>query len=249
MTKRSLRPLFACTAAMAAVLATGCATKKHVQASIQPLEKRMEDLETHSKKTDSSISELERNLSKTDEAVKGADSRAGQAAIEAAKANERAARSSEQAEAAGRAAATAQSTAETESKRVMTVLDERITNLDNFELKSTDSVLFKFGSHQLTPEAKKQLDAAGAKIQAEHRYTVEIVGFTDKVGNAEYNLALSKRRADAVTQYLTIEQKLPLHRIFVNGAGSAVLVNEGKTREARELSRRVEVRLYTLKGN
>ncbi len=241
------RLTFAATA-IAVVLASGCATKKHVKASLQPIEKRVEDLEAHGKKSDSAISELERNLSKTDEAVKGADSRAGQAALEAAKANERAARSSEQAEAAGRAAAAAQSTATAEGKRV-TVLDERITNLDNFELKSTDSVLFKFASHQLTPAGKKQLDAAAAKIQAEHRYAVEIVGFTDRTGDAEYNLALSKRRADSVTQYLTIEQKVPLHRIFVNGVGSAVLADDAKTKEAREQNRRVEVRLYSAKGN
>ncbi|MBM3813286.1 MAG: hypothetical protein FJW20_16800 [Acidimicrobiia bacterium] len=231
-----------------ALLVTGCATKKHVKTSIEPLERRVDELEAKTKKTDSSVAELERNLSKTDEQVRGADARANQAALEAAKANERAARSSEQAEAAGRAASSAQSAIDAEKKRIAAI-DERITNLDNYQVEHSESVLFKFGSHTLSADSKKQLDAAAGKILDEHRYVVEVQGYTDKTGSAEYNLMLSRKRADAVVQYLTVQHKVPLHRLFVNGVGSEMPAADNKSRQGREQNRRVEVRLYTPKAN
>jgi len=246
MIPRTLRMMALVAASL--LMVAGCATKKHVKTTIEPLEKRVDELEAKSKKSETAISELERNLSKTDEQVRGADARAGQAALEAAKANERAARSSEQAESAGRAAATAQTGVDAQKGRI-SALDERISNLDNYEVEYSESVLFKFGSSSLTPDSKKQLDSAASKILDEHRYVVEIQGHTDKTGSPEYNLQLSKKRADAVVQYLTLQHKVPLHRVFVHGVGSEAPALDNKTREGREQNRRVDVKLYTPKAN
>jgi outer membrane protein OmpA-like peptidoglycan-associated protein len=243
----TLRP--ATLAALALLsLASGCATKKHVRASIQPLEKRVEELESQTKKNETSISDLERNLSQTDERVRGADSRANQAALEAAKANERAARSGELAEAAGRSAQDAKAAATTEANRVKTELDEKITSLDNYDRQFSEAVLFGFGSHTLNPEAKKVLDGVAEKVLLQHRYVVEVQGFTDKTGDPEYNLQLSRRRAESVVQHLTVQHKVPLHRIFLNGAGGELPAADNKTAEGRRQNRRVEVRLYTPKA-
>jgi len=246
MIPRTMRMLALACASL--LLAAGCATKKHVRTTIEPLEKRVDELEAKGKKSESAISELERNLSKTDEQVRGADARAGQAALEAAKANERAARSSEQAESAGRAAATAQSGVDAHKGR-LSALDERITNLDNFEVELSESVLFKISSSSLSEESKKQLDSVAGKILDQHRYVVEVQGHTDKTGPPDYNLQLSKKRADAVVHYLTLQHKVPLHRVFVNGVGSEAPSSDNKTREGRGLNRRVDVKLYTPKAN
>jgi outer membrane protein OmpA-like peptidoglycan-associated protein len=79
-------------------------------------------------------------------------------------------------------------------------------------------------------------------------------GFTDKIGSKNYNLALSRRRAEAVARYLT-RQNVPLRGIHVIGLGEenppASLTADLKAmdpnaspQEVRRLARRVYIRVY-----
>lgn len=63
--------------------------------------------------------------------------------------------------------------------------------------------------------------------------------------SAEYNLRLSQRRAEAVKRYLVAQHGIPLYRIYIIGLGEQKPVEEGRTREARALNRRVEVRVFS----
>ena len=65
-------------------------------------------------------------------------------------------------------------------------------------------VTFKFNSDELTTEAKENLDqfALALKTPEIAGKTFEIDGHTDAKGSPTYNLELSKRRAEAVVQYL-----------------------------------------------
>ena len=72
-----------------------------------------------------------------------------------------------------------------------------------------------------------------------------VEGFTDPAGSAEYNNALSRRRASAVVSYLVTRHNIPVYRISMVGLGSQKPVEEGKTRAARSKSRRVEVKIFT----
>jgi OmpA-OmpF porin, OOP family len=75
---------------------------------------------------------------------------------------------------------------------------------------------------------KAELSAAGkemlAKIVARHKNQyvarVFVAGYTDKIGNDEYNLKLSQRRADAVKAQL-IADGIPTNRIHTSAEGSA----------------------------
>jgi outer membrane protein OmpA-like peptidoglycan-associated protein len=77
---------------------------------------------------------------------------------------------------------------------------------------------------------------------------VAIQGFTDKTGTVEHNLDLSRRRAEAVQNYLVGQHNVPVYRIQVVGLGKDKPVDEGKGREAREKNRRVEVTLFSADG-
>jgi OOP family OmpA-OmpF porin len=70
---------------------------------------------------------------------------------------------------------------------------------------------------------------------------VELAGYTDNVGSASYNLKLSQKRAEAVKEYLTVEQNIDASRIQAKGYGKENPVASNDTDEGRERNRRVEL--------
>jgi outer membrane protein OmpA-like peptidoglycan-associated protein len=129
-------------------------------------------------------------------------------------------------------------------------LNDRIANLDDYKAAGDVTVLFKFNSAELTPEGKQQLDQlASSDLGNLKRYFVAIQGFTDKTGSAEYNLNLSRRRAEAVQTYLVAQHNVPVFRIQIVGLGKDKPVNDQKTRDDREKNRRVEVTVFNADTN
>lgn len=81
-------------------------------------------------------------------------------------------------------------------------------------------VQFGFDSAVIFPEAREQLDAVAAGIKMIPRsQPVVIEGHTDATGNDAYNLALSKRRAESVKQYLVGAHGIDPQRLEVVGQG------------------------------
>jgi outer membrane protein OmpA-like peptidoglycan-associated protein len=76
-----------------------------------------------------------------------------------------------------------------------------------------------------------------------------VQGFTDKTGSAEYNLNLSRRRAEAVQTYLVALHNVPVFRIQIVGLGKDKPLNDQKTRDEREKNRRVEVTIFDANAN
>src|SRR5205807_7390563 len=89
------------------------------------------------------------------------------------------------------------------------------------------------------------LDKVAAARGNMKRFVIAVEGFTDKVGSADYNNALSQRRANSVVNYLVTKYDIPLYRIYMVGLGSQKPADEGRTREARSKNRRVEVKIYS----
>jgi outer membrane protein OmpA-like peptidoglycan-associated protein len=104
---------------------------------------------------------------------------------------------------------------------------------------------FGFDSFVLTPEAKAVLDSFVQKLVAENKGVyLEIQGHTDSTGSAEYNLALGKKRAEAVMDYLYSQYRIPLHRMEVISLGSSQPLVDNSTREGRAQNRRIEILVY-----
>jgi OOP family OmpA-OmpF porin len=59
-------------------------------------------------------------------------------------------------------------------------------------------VYFEFDKSNLTPEGARVVQDAAAAYKATGSAKVAITGFTDAAGTQQYNLGLSKRRADTV---------------------------------------------------
>ncbi len=65
------------------------------------------------------------------------------------------------------------------------------------------TVYFGFDSAALTQEAQPTLQQVIAEFKRRTSARVDVAGHTDRAGSAEYNKALSKRRADAVANALS----------------------------------------------
>lgn len=104
------------------------------------------------------------------------------------------------------------------------------------------SVQFTFGSAELLPQGKRQLDqlALALSDQALLADRFELVGHTDAVGDAESNLRLSLERAEAVKAYLQEVHGFAAQRLLTLGLGFTRLADPARPTAA--VNRRVEVR-------
>jgi len=70
-----------------------------------------------------------------------------------------------------------------------------------------------------------------------------IEGHTDSYGGDESNMALSRRRAEAVSGYLTNELGVPAFRLSAVGYGETRPIANNETAQGRERNRRIDVRI------
>ena len=100
-------------------------------------------------------------------------------------------------------------------------------------------MLFDFDSAAIKAEAETALKEAIKVAKMHPDLKVEIQGHTDNIGAAEYNMALSKRRAQAVRDYLAAAG-IDSNRMTIVGFGSTMPVAPNDTEENRARNRRVE---------
>jgi len=101
-------------------------------------------------------------------------------------------------------------------------------------------VLFDTNEATLTQNASTTLDKAAASLQEWGNVKVEVAGYTDDRGTAEYNEKLSARRADAVRTYL-VGKGVAADRLTAKGYGESNPVGDNTTVEGRAENRRVEL--------
>lgn len=103
---------------------------------------------------------------------------------------------------------------------------------------------FATNSATLTSHATSTLDEFIAAGQGVTFRQVAVAGYTDSTGSASGNLSLSRRRAEAVMQYLK-QQGLRSQNFASQGFGAANPVATNATSAGRAKNRRVEVRVST----
>lgn len=230
------------------LLATsGCASKKYVSKQVTQVNTRVSQLE---KQTNDRIAYLnnkeQSDISQVNERIATTDQKVTEVAAMAQQAQGSAARAEEGVESNRSAIASTTTKVDT--------LADGVANALNYQQVEKGDVTFGFNKATLTPDAKIVLDAIAAKVQALPRAVVELAGFTDKVGSPNYNLGLSRRRAEAVQRYLVM-QKVPLRSIHIVGLGeeappeglegdiAAMDPNATKT-QLNRAARRVHIRVF-----
>ncbi len=103
-------------------------------------------------------------------------------------------------------------------------------------------ILFDFDQDTLKDDSEPTLDAI-AKLLASHPdMKLAVVGHTDNAGSADYNMDLSRRRAENVVAALVDEYDIDEGRLSASGAGMTEPVASNDTDAGRAKNRRVELR-------
>jgi outer membrane protein OmpA-like peptidoglycan-associated protein len=100
---------------------------------------------------------------------------------------------------------------------------------------------FPVGRADITPDNHALLTKVQKAIGAFGKPDVIIEGHTDTTGSVPKNEAISKRRADAVRQFLVDNYTVATDKITAVGFGSAHPVASNETAEGRSQNRRIDV--------
>jgi outer membrane protein OmpA-like peptidoglycan-associated protein len=100
---------------------------------------------------------------------------------------------------------------------------------------------FSFNSAEILADSQPALAQIARILRVHPALKLRIEGHTDSVGGAEFNLDLSRRRADAVKRWLVDREGINEVRLTIVGYGLTRPVASNETEEGRALNRRVEL--------
>jgi outer membrane protein OmpA-like peptidoglycan-associated protein len=109
-------------------------------------------------------------------------------------------------------------------------------------LNMPGNVTFQTDSSDLNPQFFGVLDSVGLVLKEYDKTVVEVVGHTDSTGSAQYNQALSERRAATVATYIN-NRGIDRQRILAFGRGLTQPIADNATAAGRAMNRRVELTL------
>lgn len=140
-------------------------------------------------------------------------------------------------------AAIAENAAATEALR------GRMADIDKYNIKGTTNVYFDTGKWNLSPSAERELCEAASEAEAMDNALLLVVGYTDDVGNEDYNQELSEKRAGRVVNFL--QQKCrwaPWRMLSPTGMAESDPLADNQTEAGRAQNRRVSVNILVSKS-
>lgn len=125
----------------------------------------------------------------------------------------------------------------------------RVADIDNYNIKGTTNVYFATGSWKLTAEGKNELCTAASQAESTNNALLLVVGYTDSVGDEDYNQTLSEKRANTVINYLQQYCKWKPYRMLTpTGMAESDPMADNGTEEGRQQNRRVSVNIMVSKS-
>jgi outer membrane protein OmpA-like peptidoglycan-associated protein len=205
---------------------SACATKKYVRTQVDETAGKINE----------KVDTMSKSLEETQERTKKNEQRIGQAETKLGEVDQKA-------QAAGTTAATANTAAVAANAKADSV-DKSMKRIIYEVTLTEDQANFKVGQAELPAEAKARLDELVTQLKASPNGAyIEVEGYTDSTGPAEYNKQLGLERAEAVKRYLYEQQQIPLHKINVISFGAEKPVAPNTTREGRAKNRRVVIKV------
>jgi len=102
-------------------------------------------------------------------------------------------------------------------------------------------IFFDFNKTEIKPESKPTLEQISKLLQRQPQLKVLVVGHTDNVGDLNFNLDLSRRRAEAVVTELTRQFGVAANRLSAHGVAFLAPLASNASEEGRAKNRRVEL--------
>ncbi|MDC5821648.1 OmpA family protein [Vibrio europaeus] len=107
-------------------------------------------------------------------------------------------------------------------------------------------ILFANDSYEINPIFSDQIQTMAEFLERYKSASIQIQGYASKVGTAEYNLELSKKRAHAVEDEL-LSYEIDPKRVTIVGYGDTRLESDGVDETSHALNRRVTATVVGLK--
>lgn len=106
-------------------------------------------------------------------------------------------------------------------------------------------IFFEFDSTEFTPQGRKAAEDLADLLAHDQSQGIKLVGHTDAIGEPDYNLSLSKRRAQALADWLRRDKQIT-REIMVEGRGDSEpleLDNPDRytTDQTNQMNRRVQL--------
>ena len=117
-------------------------------------------------------------------------------------------------------------------------------SIDGKTICAVDAINFDFSKSTIKPESYEYLDKLATTLIRSNR-RVEVKGHTDNVGSADFNMNLSRERAEAVVAYL-VGKGVDRNKLTYSYYGMSKPLSTNDTDEGRAMNRRVE---FTILNN
>lgn len=102
-------------------------------------------------------------------------------------------------------------------------------------------IQFEIKQNEVQREDKERLAVLGTYMNKYPDTTAVIEGHTDNVGTSEYNLKLSRERAQSVVDYMVKEHHINASRLTAVGYGDTRPIADNNTSEGQQANRRIDL--------
>lgn len=110
-------------------------------------------------------------------------------------------------------------------------------------------VEFDFDKDEVKFPYHEDIEKVAALLKAYPKTNAELEGHTDSIGTEEYNMGLSRRRAESVKKYLIEKFDIDGARISTIGYGESMPADTNETEEGRQNNRRVVANIEAIINN
>ncbi|RJY09897.1 OmpA family protein [Aurantiacibacter aquimixticola] len=144
---------------------------------------------------------------------------------------------------------TANETAIVENAAATEALRGRVANIDQYNVVETANVYFDTGKWNISARDQAELCSIAQQAEATDNALLLVIGYTDSVGDQDYNQVLSERRAGRVVNYLQQEcDWQPWRMLTPTGMAEADPTADNSTAAGRAQNRRVAVNILVSKA-
>lgn len=118
-------------------------------------------------------------------------------------------------------------------------VDGRGCSLPGERIAIVTNINFDFDRVNVREDVRKRLSRVVQLLKEMPEIDLRIIGYTDDIGSADYNLYLSLRRAQSVREFM-VRRGIDNARLSVDGRGKTEPLVSNSTPEGRAVNRRVE---------